>query len=37
MLSPEGATRSVREALSALGEGRVVETPVVNRGLEVEG
>ena len=35
MLSPAGATPAVREALSAIGEGRVVRTPAVNRGLEV--
>jgi D-glycero-alpha-D-manno-heptose-7-phosphate kinase len=35
MLSPEEATESVRQALSALGEGRVVTAGVVSRGLEV--
>ena len=35
LLSPEDRTPAVREALGALGEGRVVNASVVSRGLEV--
>ena len=34
-LSPQESTSRVRGALAALGEGRVVAAPVVNRGVEV--
>ena len=34
-LSPEEATPRVRTALGGLGEGRIVDAPVVSRGLEV--
>lgn len=37
LLSPEDRTPAVRAALGALGEGRVVNAPVVSRGLEVGG
>jgi hypothetical protein len=35
-LSPEGRTAAVRQALAALGEGRLVPVQVVGEGLRVE-
>ena len=37
ILSPEESTPRVRKALGDLGEGRIVDAPVVSRGLEVTG